>query len=154
MGIIGSVSINSKVRFSSILMILPSFPFCSILTFSPLALLSLPHVFLFSFFDSVSSFPPVLGLSWTNRNSGHPHPSLFAPDHDLFDGCLGLALNNALTMPPSVILICQPELPSTPAQYLLLPPQFQRPCSRQRLFLPHFSLPFHPLLPLPFANLL
>jgi hypothetical protein len=61
---------------------------------------------------------PLLGLSWMDRNSSNrPHPSLIAPDHDVFDGCLGSGLNSASIC----YLISQPELLSTPAPTVLSP---------------------------------
>jgi hypothetical protein len=71
------------------------------LSFSPILISFFPHicslclvnVFSFSSFHSTTSSPPLLGLSWMDRNSSkRPHPSLIAPDHDL---CLGSGLNSA-----------------------------------------------------------
>ena len=84
-------------------------------------------------------------------SSGHPHPSLFAPDHDLFDGCLGLALNHASTMPPSVVSSASlnPRSDSTFFSHL----NSSVYIAGNAFSCPHFTPPFH-RLPLSFENLL
>ena len=98
-----------------ILMILPFCPFCSTCSlnlFSPHTWIVLFafSVFAHSFFYSISSFRPLLGLSWMNRNSGYrPHPFLTAPV--TFRQISGFNRQQRFHL----CLICQSELLSTPA---------------------------------------
>ena len=44
--------------------------------------------------------PPLWGLLWMNRNSGHrPYPFFAVPDYDFFDKCLGSTVNNGSICP-------------------------------------------------------
>ena len=97
----GSVSINFQVRsfcnYCSIPPHLDDSPFfsfvCSTFFSSHACSLCLVNIFSFSFY-SISSSTPLIGLSWTNRNSSpRLHPLLGAPDHDLLRGWLGSARN-------------------------------------------------------------
>jgi hypothetical protein len=149
MGAMGRVSLNCNLiaRFVHFVMIplflliliILSFPpfFCS--TFSLIIISSLPHAcslclvnfFSHSFFYSIPSFPPLLGLSWMNTNSGHlPYPFLAVLDHDLFDRCLGSTVNNGSICASSANLnYCLHLL----TQHLQFPPQCRDQCRSQVL---------------------
>jgi len=121
-GLATFLSITRFVHFVTILLFLPTlmilsfFPFVRVpllISFSlctcSLCLVNLSH----SFFYSISSSPPLLGLSWMNRNSGHPPPP-----------CPCCARPWSLRQMSTfnrqqrlrLCLICQPELSSTPAR--------------------------------------
>ena len=68
---------------------------------------------MFSYSHSLTASPHFLQFwDYHGRTETQATPTLplFAPNYNLFDGCLGLALNNASIR----CLICQPKLPSTP----------------------------------------
>jgi hypothetical protein len=110
MGVMGSVSLKCQVcsfcndsyiplhlLFLPISMILPffaSFVRLSFLFLPRTCSLCLANVFSFVLLQHLL-ISPTFGISWMNRNSGHrSHPFLGAPDHGLFDKCLGSTVNN------------------------------------------------------------
>ena len=134
----GSVSINFQVRsfcnYCSIPPHLDDSPFfsfvCSTFFSSHACSLCLVNIFSFSFY-SISSSTPLIGLSWTNRNSGpRLHPFLGAPDHDLFRGWLGSARNIGTICVSSATLNCRPH---PFLQHRQFPPQCRRPCYTRAL---------------------